>query len=142
MHGLHNATMYTSIAPSSSNRAFGDLRALGLRPTPAARPRSQVGRIKTGRLPEFHKHGRFTVNDQGAFFRATWGNKTFTVGRRAYGGITLKAQSAIILHEPGHQMNESGGADGFQGDFGNKKAGRANDKLVDTNCGTLIKDLK
>ena len=34
------------------------------------------------------------------------------------------------------------GALGFQSDVGKEKAGRANDKLVDTNCRRLIKDLK
>jgi len=84
----------------------------------------------------------FTVNDTGAFFNAKLGDKTFTVGRRAYTGGTLRAQAAILIHELGHQMVQSGGADGFQHDAGNKPAGRANDKLVDENCGRLIGGLK
>ena len=39
-------------------------------------------------------------------------------------------------------MKEVGGAAGFQADAGSKKAGRANDKLVDQNCGKLIKGLR
>jgi hypothetical protein len=83
-----------------------------------------------------------TVNDEGAFFNAKVGGKTFTVGRRAYNGGTLKAQAAILIHELGHLMNALGGAALFQSDAGNKKAGRANDKLVDTYCGNLIKRLR
>jgi hypothetical protein len=84
----------------------------------------------------------FTVNDQGAFFNAKLGDRTFTVGRRAYNGNTLKAQAAILIHELGHLMNETGGAAGFQPDAGKKEAGRANDNLVDENCGNLIKSLR
>jgi hypothetical protein len=84
----------------------------------------------------------FTVNDAGAFFNAKWGDLTFTVGRKAYQGGTLRAQAAILTHELGHLMNESAGATGFQHDAGNKKAGRANDKLVDQNCGKLIGSFK
>jgi hypothetical protein len=84
----------------------------------------------------------FTVNDGGAFFNAKLGDKTFTVGRRAYTGGTLKAQAAVLIHELGHQMTQSGGAAGFQADAGNQKAGRANDKLVNQYCGKLIGGLK
>ena len=87
-----------------------------------------------------------TVNDTGAFFNAKLGDKTFTVGRRAYPGNTLKAQAAILIHELGHRMFENGGAAGFQSDGGNTKearaAGRANDQLVDQYCGKLIGGLK
>lgn len=83
-----------------------------------------------------------TVNDKGAFFNAKLDDKTFTVGRRAYTGGALKAQAAILIHELGHLMNESGGAAGFQSDAGNKQAGRANDKLVDQYCGRLIGGLR
>lgn len=72
------------------------------------------------------------VNDQGAFFNAKVGDKIFMVGRHAYSGNTLKAQAAILIHELGHLMNALGGAADFQGDAGDRKAGRANDKLVDT----------
>ena len=83
-----------------------------------------------------------SVNDSGAFFNAKLGDKTFTVGRRAYTGGTLKAQAAVLIHELGHLMNAVGGAAGFQADAGNRKAGRANDQLVDQNCGKLIGGLK
>jgi len=66
----------------------------------------------------------------------------FTVGRRQYTGGTLKAQAAILIHELGHRMNQSGGAAGFQPDAGDKSAGRSNDKFVDKYCGKLIGDLK
>ena len=55
---------------------------------------------------------------------------------------TLKAQAAILIHELGHLMTESGGAAKFQHDAGSKQAGRDNDKLVDDNCGRLIGSLK
>jgi hypothetical protein len=82
------------------------------------------------------------VNDTGAFFNAKLGDKTFTVGRRAYTGGTLKGEAAILIHELGHLMNDAGGAAGFQPDAGNRKAGRANDKLVDKYCGKLIGGLR
>ena len=82
------------------------------------------------------------VNDTGAFFNAKLGDKPFTVGRRAYTGGTLKAQAAILIHEFAHQMYAGGGASGFQDDAGDTKKGRANDKLVDENCGRLIGGLK
>ncbi len=82
------------------------------------------------------------VNDAGAFFNAKLADKTFTVGRRAYTGGTLKAQAAILVHELGHLMNAVGGAASFQADAGNKQAGRANDQLVDQYCGKLIGGLK
>ena len=84
----------------------------------------------------------FTVNDQGAFFNAKWVDKTFTVGPHAYSRGTLKAQAEILIHEVSHQMNPGGGAAGFQGDVGKPTAGRANEKLVDMNCGTLIRSLR
>lgn len=77
----------------------------------------------------------FTVNDIGAFFNAadTQGRQ-FVVGTRDYAGNTVRAQLAILLHELAHQITVSG----FQNDFGIPKAGKANDKLVDTNCRALI----
>ena len=39
-------------------------------------------------------------------------------------------------------MNEIGGAADFKLDAGNKQAGRDNDKLIDTKCGSLIKGLR
>jgi hypothetical protein len=50
----------------------------------------------------------FTVNDQGAFFNARWGNKNLTVNPRNYKGGTLQAQAAILIHEIAHQMNPGG----------------------------------
>lgn len=86
-----------------------------------------------------------TVNDQGAFFNATNGKgKTFSVGRHAYGGNTLKGQAAILIHELGHQMSADGGkgAAGFQDDAGEPDKGRANDELVQFYCGYLIRGLE
>ncbi len=84
----------------------------------------------------------FAVNDTGSFFNAKDGDKTFTVGRRAYAGGTLRAQAAILTHELGHLMNAVGGAAGFKADLGKWQAGRDNDNLVDQYCGKLIGSLK
>jgi len=95
-----------------------------------------------GTLTGLPASAAFAVNDTGAFFNAKVGDKTFTVGRHVYTGGTLKAQAAILIHELGHLMTESGGAAKFQHDAGSKQAGRDNDKLVDDNCGRLIGSLK
>jgi hypothetical protein len=83
------------------------------------------------------------VNDNGAFFNATTANGqgqtlTFGVGPRAYNGGTLKAQAFILLHELGHGISIAG----FQNDNGIPKAGKANDKLVDQNCRSLIEGIQ
>lgn len=85
-----------------------------------------------------------TVNDNGAFFKATddKGN-AFSVGKRRYNGGTLKAQANILIHELGHVLSDAGaGASGFQHDFGILKAGEANNALVDQNCRLLIEGLQ
>lgn len=83
------------------------------------------------------------VNDNGAFFNATTTNSqgqtlTFDVGPRAYTGGTLKAQAFILLHELGHGITVAG----FQHDNGIPKAGKANDKMVDQNCRSLIEGIQ
>jgi|HubBroStandDraft_5_1064220.scaffolds.fasta_scaffold1239280_1 hypothetical protein len=83
------------------------------------------------------------VNDNGAFFNATTTNSqgqtlTFGVGPRAYTGGTLKAQAFILLHELGHGISVAG----FQHDNGIPKAGKANDKMVDQNCRSLIEGIQ
>jgi len=85
---------------------------------------------------------RNNILGQGAFFNASLGNATFTVGRLAYKGGTLKAQATILIHELGHLMSGFGGAFLFQNDGGNKAAGRANDNLVDVECRGLIERLR
>jgi hypothetical protein len=88
----------------------------------------------------------FTVNDISAFFNATDNQgHPFLVGKQKYPGNTLRAQLAALVHEVAHQIT----VNGFQDDFGTKedqKAGRENDRLVDTYCrglieGPLIKSL-
>ena len=77
----------------------------------------------------------FTVNDIGAFFNSTDNQaRQLPVGKRNYAGNSVRAQLFILLHELAHQITVSG----FQPDFGNPKAGRANDELVDTYCRGLI----
>jgi RHS repeat-associated protein len=84
----------------------------------------------------------FAVNDNGAFFNSTINGENVTVGPNHYTGGSLQAQAAILIHEIAHIMNPDGGAPGFQKDFGNDKAGRSNDNLVNKNCGKLIGGLK
>jgi hypothetical protein len=74
-----------------------------------------------------------TVNSNGAFF-----SSGYTVGPQGYTGGTLAAQAFILLHELGHEV----GAAGFKPDFGDPSAGKANDALVDQNCGKAIKGIK
>ena len=83
----------------------------------------------------------FTVNDVGAFFNQYANgdqSKPFEVGIRKYPGDSLRAQATMLIHEVAHEITVSG----FQPDFGNPKAGRANDKAVDTNCRQLIEGLQ
>jgi hypothetical protein len=80
-----------------------------------------------------------TVNDAGAFFNATDGaGGTFLVGTRQYTGGSLRAQTAILIHEVGHGIT----AAGFQKDNGIPKAGKSNDKLVDQYCRVLIEGIQ
>lgn len=44
----------------------------------------------------------------------------------------------ILIHELAHQITVSG----FQPDFGNPRAGKANDEAVDKNCRQLIEGLQ
>ena len=69
-----------------------------------------------------------TVNDAGAFFKDSLNGSTFSVG--GYTGGTSQAQTFILLHELAHLL----GANGFQSDFGDKRAGNQNDSLVHQNC--------
>jgi hypothetical protein len=79
------------------------------------------------------------VNSNGAFFKAKDSTGALlSVGARGYTGGTLKAQAAILIHELGHILD----AAGFTPDFGDAKAGKLNDNLVDKNCGKLIGGLK
>jgi hypothetical protein len=83
------------------------------------------------------------VNDNSAFFNATTTNSqgqtlTFEVGPRSYTGGTLRAQAFILLHELGHGISIAG----FQHDNGVPKAGKANDKMVDQNCRSLIEGIR
>jgi uncharacterized protein YjdB len=83
----------------------------------------------------------FTVNDVGSFFNQYQNGdntKPFLVGKRNYPGGTLKAQATMLIHETAHQITVTG----FQPDFGNSKAGKANDKAVDSNCRQLIEGLQ
>jgi hypothetical protein len=66
-----------------------------------------------------------TVNDIGAFF-----SNNYTVDEGNLTGGTARAQAFILLHELGHAL----GSKGFQPDLNKPSAGKANDKLIDTNC--------
>jgi RHS repeat-associated protein len=74
-----------------------------------------------------------TVNDTGAFF-----SNRFTVDQGNLIGGTARAQVFILLHELGHAL----GAQGFRPDLNDRKAGKANDKLVDTNCKKTLSEFR
>jgi hypothetical protein len=76
-----------------------------------------------------------TVNDIGAFFNQTDSQGIpLPVGQPNYPGGSPQAQATILVHEIAHQITASG----FQPDFGNKRAGKANDHLVNANCNAMI----
>ena len=66
-----------------------------------------------------------TVNGTGAFF-----SNRFTVDQGNLTGGSARAQVFILLHELAHALS----AEGFQPDLNKAEAGKANDKLIDTNC--------
>ncbi len=83
----------------------------------------------------------FTVNANGAFFNASDPNgKKYLVGTLGYAGGSLQADATILIHELAHIL----GTSGFQPDANDPtgKAGKANDALVNKNCGSLIGSLK
>jgi hypothetical protein len=140
------STWLTGAAPFSISDSIANLirfNAYGHGPFSDNDTAAFVGaRNLDGTLSGLPDGAAIAVNDTGAFFNAKLGDKTFTVGRRAYTGGTLKAQAAILVHELSHLMKAVGGAAGFQSDAGNRKSGRANDKLVNQYCGKLIGGLK
>jgi hypothetical protein len=69
------------------------------------------------------------VNNTGAFF-----SSSYTVDNGSLTGGRPRAQAFILLHELGHAL----GAKGFQADLGNNSAGKANDKLIQDNCGATL----
>jgi hypothetical protein len=85
-----------------------------------------------------------TVNDVAGFFNVNTPNSPpyngvgYELGPRHYPGNSLRAQAMTLVHEVAHQITVSG----FQDDFGNTKAGKANDKSVDTNCRQMIEGLQ
>jgi hypothetical protein len=92
-------------------------------------------------IPGIPANAVFTVNDVAGFFNEYLsGNqlRLFEVGKRRYPGNSLRAQATILVHETAHQITVTG----FEKDFGYPRVGRANDKLVDTNCRQLIEGLQ
>ena len=96
-----------------------------------------------------------TVNDVSAYFLNGDGRFTsYFAGHRSdnlpggpaappYRGATPQAQGTVLVHEIAHLINlRRGFPAGYQHDFGNKKAGEENDKLVDRFCRTLIQGLQ
>jgi RHS repeat-associated protein len=73
-----------------------------------------------------------TVNRQGAFFYGSfWDGRVMRpLTSGGFAGGTSQAQVFILLHELAHSL----GAAGFQADFGDEAAGRANDSLVREHC--------
>lgn len=83
----------------------------------------------------------FTVNDVGAFFNQYVNGdqgKPFSVGPRGYAGNTLRTQATTLVHETAHQITVAG----FEPDFNNDKAEKANIKAVDKNCRQFIEELQ
>jgi len=70
------------------------------------------------------------VNNTSAFF-----NDNFKVDNNKLVGGSAQAQIFILLHELGHAL----GSSGFQDDYGNKAAGKANDKLIDAKCQKTVR---
>jgi hypothetical protein len=86
-------------------------------------------------IPGLPSGAAMTVNDIGAFFNQTDNQgHPFSIGEPKYAGNSPQAQATILVHEVAHQITVSG----FQPDFGNKRAGKANDHLVNANCKTLV----
>jgi hypothetical protein len=77
-----------------------------------------------------------TVNDHGGYFAGTDSQRHQlpAVGPHNYPVATLQARWAILLHELGHQLT----ALGIQHDFGLTEVSKANDQVVENNCGKLI----
>jgi hypothetical protein len=69
-----------------------------------------------------------TVNDLGPFFANEWQGNQLSSGGSA--GGKGKVRVMILLHELGHLLR----ATGFQSDFGDSDAVKANNKLVQDNC--------
>jgi RHS repeat-associated protein len=74
-------------------------------------------------------YAAMVVNNTGAFF-----SSSYTVDNGSLTGGRPRAQAFILLHELGHAL----GAKGFQADLGNNSAGKANDKLIQDNCGATL----
>ena len=85
-----------------------------------------------------------TVNNVAGFFNSNapigspYNGAPFSLPPRNYQGNTLRAQAATLIHEVAHQIS----VPGFQPDFGDNKAEKANQKAVDTNCRQLIEALQ
>ena len=91
-------------------------------------------------VPGLPGDSSITINQNGAFFNAGFGNLTFSVGsgRTKYAGGTLQAQAFILLHELAHEV----GAPGFLPDAGSSKNEEHNNKLVQQHCGRQVQALQ
>ena len=85
-----------------------------------------------------------TVHDLAGFFNTNYPNSApyngaaYLLGPRQYPGDSLRAQGATVIHEVAHQITVAG----FQPDFGNDKAEKANNKAVDANCRQFIEGVR
>ncbi|HEU0120872.1 MAG TPA: hypothetical protein VFQ91_10135 [Bryobacteraceae bacterium] len=66
------------------------------------------------------------------------GGLRFKVNAGKINGGTYKATVFIILYELGHAVS----ANGFQNDFGNNDAGKANDKMIEKECKKTLDRIK
>lgn len=88
------------------------------------------------------------VNNQAGFFSTTYPSHgaiyIYSIGPRGYAGNEILAQSAIAMHELGHQAYVPSDPSGEwqQNDMGNRKhAVDNNNKLIDNVCGQMIRML-
>lgn len=85
------------------------------------------------------------VNDDGAFFNTQYYSienqqySTYSVYPRGYPGNDILTQAQDSLHEMGHQLYLPPPWQNFDG--GNQKAVDANNRLVDKQCGKMIRSL-
>ncbi len=80
-----------------------------------------------------------TVNDNGPFLNATDPNDARVELRDGpYRGGTSQAQARILIHELAHLLHVSD----FLGDNGDDSAQRHNDRLVNRNCGRLLRGMR
>lgn len=111
---------------------------LGTKPTPfiyAFSGNTGANNAVVSGLPD-NPSPLMTANDIGGLFAQNdgQGHQLPSVGPHNYPVAKLQARWAVLLHELGHQLT----ALGIQRDFGLPEVSKANDQVVENNCGKLI----